>query len=92
MTDIPSSSNPLPYFLRGFNNISILGTFGWEATPSEIADVALNLTVASWRGRSSSGGDTFTIGADGERTFERMLSAKDWRTISRYTLRDIGII
>lgn len=91
MTDIPTS-NPVPYFAQGYSNISITGTFGWSAIPSEIEDVCLNVSVSKWRGRGSGGGDSFTIGGDGERTFERLLSYQDRATLRRYMIRPVVIV
>lgn len=92
ITDIPSSSTTTPYFPPGFANIRITGTGGWSATPDEIASVALNTVVAKWRGRGAGGGDTFTIGGDGERTFTRYLSFEDKATLKRYQLRSLVVV
>jgi hypothetical protein len=80
LTDIAS----VPYFYPGYGNIVAAGTFGWEAVPREIEAIALRLVISSWRGRSAGGGDTFTIGVEGERTFERMLSYQDKLTLQSY--------
>lgn len=87
ITNIPSAGTTTPYFYPGFDVVRLTGSFGWSAVPDEITDLALNLVVAKWRARSAGGGDTFTIGADGERTFERMLSWQDRQTISRYKIK-----
>jgi len=80
LTDIAS----VPYFYPGYGNIVAAGTFGWEAVPREIEAIALRLVVSAWRGRGAGGGDTFTIGVEGERTFERMLSYQDKLTLQSY--------
>ena len=80
LTDIAS----VPYFYPGYGNIVAAGTFGWEAVPREIEAIAIRLVVSAWRGRSAGGGDTYTIGVEGERTFERMLSYQDKLTLQSY--------
>lgn len=92
MTDIPSSNNPSPMFYRGFQTIRLAGSFGWPAIPVEIESVALNVTVAAYRARGSGGGDTFTLGSDGTRTFERLLGTQDFRTLLRYRVKSAVII
>lgn len=92
LSDIPSGATSLPIFLPGFSNIRITGTGGWAAQPDDVIDVALNVAVAKWRGRSAIGGDTFSTGTDGERTFTRYLSYEDKATLSRYMLRQPVVI
>lgn len=92
MTDIPSASNGQPYFASGYNTVRITGDFGWTAIPFEVREVAINLFLALWRSRSAGTSDVFTIGPDGERTFERALSDKDRRTINRYQVRTVTIL
>ena len=84
ISDVPSSSTTTPFFAPGFANISITGTFGWASTPSEIEDIALTLAVSAWRGRGSSGAETYSVGIDGERTFQRALSEDQRRSLRRY--------
>lgn len=92
ITDIPTAGDPVPFFPPGFANVRITGTFGWAACPSEIEDVALTLVVSKWRSRSAAGGDTFQIGPDGERSFERLLSYEDKQTLRRYQMRPLVIV
>ncbi len=75
---------PIPYFYPGYDTVEATGVFGWPAVPREIEAIALRLVIGAWRGRSSGGGDTFTIGTEGERTFERMLSFQDRLTLESY--------
>lgn len=91
MSDIPSS-NPCPTFQPGINTIEVTGTGGWAFPPDEIVDVALNLVISQYRALSSGGGDSLTIGIDGERTFERALSGKDYSTIKLYSLKQLDIV
>lgn len=92
MSDIPSASNGQPFFAPGYNTVRITGNFGWAAIPDEVKEVAVNLALALWRSRSAGTSDVFTIGPDGERTFERALSDKDRRTLNRYQARTVTIL
>ena len=92
MTDIPSATNTLPYFPPGFANVRITGTGGWAAQPDDVIAIALNAGAGFWRGRGAAGVETFTIGADGERTFSRSLSYADRQTLNRYRYRPVEII
>lgn len=92
MSDIPSASNGQPFFAPGYNTVRITGDFGWAAIPDEVSEVAVNLALALWRSRSAGTSDVFTIGPDGERTFERALSDKDRRTLNRYQQRTVTIL
>ena len=92
MTNIPSAGNSTPYFPPGFVNIEVTGAFGWAATPPEIDSIAQTLSVAAWKGRSSSGGESVMIGVDGTRVIEKSLSGQQWHTIQRYTMKTIDLI
>ena len=92
MTNIPSASNTTPAFYPGYNTIRLTGVFGWPAVPDDIVSVALNLVVASYRARAAGGGDSMTIGVEGERTFERLLGATDRDVLNRYKRRDVVIV
>jgi hypothetical protein len=91
MTDIPTPDNPYPRFFRGFDNVRLTGQFGWPATPPDIDDLVATLTVAAWRARGQRGGDEYTVGVDGQRVFERLLSARDRETLLRYRISVPGI-
>jgi hypothetical protein len=88
LTDNPSATNPYATFPPGYDNIRLRGepgtAFGWDVTPPEIQRIALQLIVDRARAGGSSGGETVTIGLDGERTFSRSLSLEDWRILKRY--------
>lgn len=92
ISDVPSSSTTYPYFPPGYDNVRITGTAGWAAVPDDVVAVAYSLGTAAWRARGAGGGDSFTIGTDGSRTFERMLSEKDRRTLEKYMLREVLIV
>ncbi len=92
LTNVPSTSNPATFFYEGFENVEVTGVFGYAAIPNELESIATRLGATAWRGRSaSSSGDQFTIGIDGSRTFENMLSAEDRRTIARYRSDPIAV-
>lgn len=84
MTDIPSASNQIPYFLSGFANVRLNGTGGWAATPDDVTMVAENYAVALYRARGAGGSDEFTLGADGVRRFSRLMSSDDVRILEKY--------
>ena len=92
MTDIPTSGNTSPLFFPGFANVRLTGTFGWAAVPDEITDVALNLVIAKYRARTAGGGDVMTVGADGERTYERLLGYQDRLTLGRHRVKTVTIL
>ena len=92
MTNIPSGGNTTPYFPPGFANVRVAGSFGWPAIPEEIASIAQIVTVSAWRNRSAGGGDSVTVGLDGERTFERFLGYEDKRTLARFTDKPVAVI
>lgn len=89
ITDVPSASNTQPQFQPGYEMVRLTGNFGWAAIPDEIEEVAVNLGLALYRSRSAGTSDVFTIGPDGERTFERALSEKDRHTLNRYRRREV---
>lgn len=95
MTNIPSPGNQYPSFYPGFRTVRYgTGTvLGWPAIPDEIVDIALNIGVALFRARGASGGmGAVTVNIDGSRTFERMLSTKDWKTLSYFSVRQVEVI
>lgn len=62
------------YWPRAYGNITVTGAFGWSSVPARIEALAVRLTAVSWRGRNAGGADTFTVGLEGERVFDRSLS------------------
>ena len=73
-------------FYPGKRVVRVTMALGFEAVPDDIAEVALNLTVALHRRRgASSGGDTVTVDVGGNRTYEWALTKKDKDTLARYT-------
>lgn len=90
MTDIPSSSNSLPVFLPGFNNIRLTANIGWASIPSTIVSAAETTAARTFHARQ---GGTFE-GSDelGERDFRTLWRGNDIRTIRRYARKDVEII
>jgi hypothetical protein len=80
------------YFYDAEFGAEITGAFGFASVPPAISHIALNLVVAGYRERASSGGsaETFTVNVDGSRTYERVLSSKDWNTLRFYTVPLVG--
>lgn len=91
MTDVPSVSNPLPFFAPAFANVSITGTGGF-VTPDEVIDVGLNAAVERWRRRGAGGGNASQIGTSGERAFINLLSDDDLATLRRYSIHQTIIV
>ena len=89
MTDVPSASNGQPFFAAGYETVRLTGNFGWSAIPADVTELAINLALALWRSRAAGTSDVFTIGPEGERTFERALSDKDRHTLNRYRRREV---
>lgn len=87
----PDPAGPYSRFPIGKRTVSITGEWGWPAIPRALEAVATRMAVAQWRGRASAGGETFTVGVNGERTYERHLSYEDRLTLDRYTVDLPGI-
>jgi len=85
-TQVAISNVSGSYFAAGYNTVRLTGALGWDTVPADIAAVALTLVVAAFRERASSGGDSVTIGLDGERRYERSLSYQDRLTLDRYSI------
>ncbi len=93
MTNVPTVGNARPAFYPGYDTVRLTGVFGWPATPDDITEVAQNITVQLWRAKGAGGGgETTTIGMDGERIITRLLSSQDWDILWRYTRRDVYIV
>jgi hypothetical protein len=84
LSDHPTGS--VWYFPVGYGNVRVTGDFGFASIPDDLADIATTCVVSKYRARASAGGDTFTIGVEGERTFERLLSYEDKLTLRRYAV------
>jgi hypothetical protein len=92
MTNIPSAGNLYPRFFRGYDTIRLTGLFGWDAIPADLVLVAEQLAVNLYRERAAGGTDSVTIGEDGTRTISRLLSTRDWQTISRYRIKTASFV
>jgi len=83
-TRIGLRRNASARFYDAAYGVEITGAFGWASAPGEIRAIAISLVMAVAREGGASGGDVVTVGIGGERTFERALSTKDWRTLHFY--------
>jgi hypothetical protein len=68
-------------FYRGHRTVKLTGSFGWSAVPATVRAIAELCVVSAFRGRSSGGASSYTIGTEGERTYSRLLSAGDMKTL-----------
>ena len=84
LSDIPTGG--VYYFAPGFGTVTVVGDFGFAAIPDALTDVATTCVVSKYRARGAGGGDNYTLGVDGERTFERYLGYEDKITIRRYAV------
>ena len=92
MTDYPGGgSSVAPLFYLGYNNIRIDGGLGWAQAPDDLTGIAQRYVVALFKTRASAGGQTVTVGSDGERTFEQSMSQQDWISLKLYTNEIPGI-
>lgn len=99
MTDIPTTDVQVPLMQQNlatrtgfFANIELVGVPGWPAIPSDIVNIALSLVVGLYRARGAGGGDSYTMGMDGSRTFERLLSYTDRLTLMRYRVKNLWAV
>lgn len=92
ITNVPTPSDTTPSFYPGFNNVRIDGALGWPAQPDDIIECALNIAVALYRARGSTGGDIVHIDTMGTQVINRALTYEDRLTIQRYTRRDVRIL
>lgn len=92
MTDVPSSSSPMTIFARGMGNIRLGGAQpGWPAMPDEIVGIAEKIVANAWRLKGSGAGNV--AGPDYMETAVRTaLDGADWRTMARYTAKEVEIV
>ena len=74
-------------FYCGRRTVKITGAFGWAAVPATVRAIAEMLVVSAYRARSSGGLSSYTVGVEGERTYSRMLTTGDLKTLAWYTDR-----
>ena len=72
------------YFYPGRRTVKATGSFGWSAVPAAIRAIAEMMCVSAYRARGSGGTSTFTVGIDGERSYQRMLTTSDLKTLAWY--------
>ena len=92
ITNIPSSTNTTPAFFPGFATTEITGILGWPAVPTTIADIVANLVVTKFRKRAAGGPETFSVGADGQRTVAWSLNDTDWRSLKHFRITMPAIV
>lgn len=89
LSDIPTGS--VAYFYQGKLVVRATMAEGFASVPLNVQPIAQSLSAGAFRERgNSSGGDSFTIGPNGERTFERALSYKDRMTLDWYRVQSAG--
>jgi len=76
-------------FYRGRRTVKLTGAFGWAAVPATVRAIAEMCVVSAFRGRSSGGASSYTVGVEGERTYNRLLTAADMRSLGWY--RDLVV-
>lgn len=86
MSDHPAGSFSI--FPGGFATVRITGTFGYDAIPDDIAEVAVTIAVRAWHAREN--GQQDIVGTDefGRPVVSRFVSGRDRDTLRRYTLVD----
>lgn len=86
LTDVASSANTwgTRFPTTGFDSIQMTATGGWEEQPADLVELANRLAVSAFRARAYGTGSEYVVGEDGERVFEREMSARDWGTIKFY--------
>lgn len=89
MTDIPSTSNTLPFFSPGMNNIVLTGTFGWAAIPNDLKEVAEVAVVRAFNGRQTGQHDTTGSEETGVAMISRLFDIRDLRTIEHYAWKPV---
>lgn len=92
ITNVPIPGDITPAFYPGYNNVRVDAALGWPAIPDDIVECALNIAVALYRGRGSTGGDIVHVGTDGQQVINRSLTYEDRLTISRYSRHDFRVI
>lgn len=86
LTDNPSSGNGwgTRFPCHGFDAIQMTASAGWDEQPADLVELAHRLAVSSFRARAYGTGAEYVVGEDGERVFEREMSARDWGTVRFY--------
>ncbi len=92
ITNVPQPSDLTPSYYPGLNNIRLDAQLGWPAMPDDIVDVALNIAVAIYRARSSTGGEVLHTGTDGASVINRALTYENKLTIAAYSTHHMSVI
>jgi len=95
MTDNVSSANEWGglFPTSGFAIAQAFALYGlMHAIPADLSELATRLGVSAYRARAYGTGGEYAVGEDGERVFEREMSARDWGTVRFYReLRHSGV-
>lgn len=91
ITNVPVPTDTVPAFFPGWNNVRVDGTLGFPAQPDDIVEAALNIAVALYRARGSTGGEVVHVGTDGAQVINRALTYEDRLTIKRYQRHDVSV-
>lgn len=92
MTDIPSSGNAYPYFPAGFANVRVTATWGFPAIPDEIAEIAEIAVVRAYMARRTGQSDIAGTAEDGSLLISRVIDARGWHTLGKYTIKQVSIV
>lgn len=86
LTDVASSSNTWGTLFprKGYDAIQVTATAGFDEHPADLVELANRLAISSMRARAYGTGESYAVGEDGERVFEREMSARDWGTVKFY--------
>lgn len=87
LTDVQSSANTwgTRFPTSGFDAIQMTAELGIAAAiPADLEQLAVRLAVSAFRARAYGTGSEYVVGEDGERVFEREMSARDWGTVKFY--------
>jgi hypothetical protein len=60
--------------------------FEWSAIPADIQDIAITTVVRAFQARRTGQSDITGTDETGQMLVSRMVSARDLRTLSRYTI------
>lgn len=86
LTDVASSANTwgTVFPKSGYDAIQVTATTGFDEHPADLVELANRLAISSMRSRAYGTGESYAVGEDGERVFEREMSARDWNTVKFY--------
>lgn len=71
-------------FYRGYSNVAVTMTAGWDAIPAELTEVTEVAIVRAWAARASGQTDITGVDEMGNPIVSRYISSKDMHTINQY--------